>query len=60
MQEGITVTNNEKFNQMLNETSNPRRVLAALRALAPILREAKTQQERETLLDSMQEGGEAV
>lgn len=54
------MTNNEKFNQMLNETSNPRRVLAALRALAPILREAKTQQERETLLDSMQEGGEAV
>ena len=53
------MTNNERFNRALNATSDPRRMLNALRALAPIISAAKTQQERDALLNSMQEEGAA-
>ena len=53
------MTNNERFNQMLNACENPRLILRALKALAPIIREAKTQQQREALLDDLKGDAEA-
>ena len=35
------MTNNERFNAFINSCDNPRLVLEALRALAPIIREAR-------------------
>ena len=44
------MTNNERFNAMINECENPRLVLNAMLALAPMIREARTQKQREDLL----------
>lgn len=52
------MTNNEKFCARLNACKNPRLVYNALMALAPIIREAKTQQEKEELLKALKKGGE--
>lgn len=49
------MTNNEKFCAALNACKNPRRVLNALMVLAPIIREAREEQEREAILDSLRE-----
>lgn len=51
------MTNNEKFNQMINASSDPRRMIAALLALAPILREARIQK-REQEAAVVQPGSE--
>lgn len=69
------MTNREMFHQMLNSRSNPQRAYAILSnlaaaasnsdksatalALAPIIREAKTQQEREALLAHLKGDTEA-
>ena len=37
------MTNNEKFNRMINSCSDPRRMLDTLRALAPLLRDRNEQ-----------------
>ena len=52
------MTNNEKFNAMINACDDPRRMLNALIALAPLLRASRPQSEREALLASLEEGGE--
>ena len=49
------MTNNEKFCARLNACKNPRRVYNALMALAPIIREAKEEKQREALLASLRE-----
>ena len=36
------MTNNERFNAMINSCENPRAVLEALRALAPIISSARS------------------
>lgn len=52
-------TNNEKLCEMINSCKNPRLVYNALLALAPIIREAKTRQQREALLDALKGDAEA-
>lgn len=49
------MTNNERFNRLINECEDPLLMLNALMALAPIIRAAKNQQERESLLTDMKE-----
>lgn len=69
------MTSREMFHQMLNSRSNPQRAYAILSnlasvasnsdksaaalALAPIIREAKTRQQREALLDDLKGDTEA-
>lgn len=49
------MTNIEKLTARLNACKNPRRVYNALMALAPIIREAKEEKQREALLASLRE-----
>lgn len=53
------MTNIENLTERINACKHPRRVYAAALALAPIIREAKTQQERETLLANLKGDTEA-
>lgn len=39
--EKCSMTNNEKFYRFINSCDHPRKVLAALRILAPIIRNAR-------------------
>ena len=48
------MSNNEKFCAMLNACNHPRQVYNALMALAPIIREAKEDTQREAVLASLQ------
>lgn len=50
------MTNNERFNRMLNDCRYPRAVLAALVALAPAIKEAKDGGQQEALLEALEEG----
>lgn len=49
------MTNIEKLTARLNACKNPRRVYNALMELAPIIREAKEEKQREALLASLRE-----
>ena len=49
------MTNNEKFNLMLNRCKHPRAVLDAIRALAPVILETRTEQQRARLLEDLKE-----
>ena len=52
------MTNNERFNRMLNACRYPRAVLAALVALAPAIKEAKDGGQQEALLEALEEGAQ--
>ena len=50
------MTNNEKFNLMVNRCKHPRAVLEAIRSLAPYIRETRTEQQRAKPLEELKEG----
>lgn len=50
------MTNNERFNRMLNDCRYPRAVLAALVALAPAIKEAKDGEQQKALLEVLKKG----
>lgn len=45
------MSNNERFNAMINSTSDPRRMMEALKTLAPIIRATK-KSEQEAICDT--------
>lgn len=47
------MTNNERFNAMINSCENPREVLEALRAAAPIIRSARSSSSNQQEGDSV-------
>ena len=47
------MTNNEKFNKLINECENPGLILSALLTLAPVIRTAKNEENRAALLDTL-------
>lgn len=50
------MTNNEKFNQLLNSSSDPRRMLDTLRALAPLFRDRNEQRRTQEAAAHLEEG----
>ncbi len=53
------MSNIEKLTERINACKHPRRVYATALTLAPIIREAKTRQEREALLAELKGDTEA-
>ena len=49
------MTNNEKFNLMVNSCKHPRAIMATMMALAPYIQEARAEQQREKEGDSRHE-----
>ena len=52
------MTNIERLTERLNRCKNPRLVFNAAMALGPLIREARTEQEREELLKAIEKGGD--
>ena len=49
------MTNNEKFNQMVNSCKHPRAIMAAMMALAPYIQDARAEQQRKKEGDTWHE-----
>ena len=54
------MTNNEKFNRMINSCSDPRRMLDTLRALAPLLRDRNEQRRMQDAAAHLEEEEDAA
>lgn len=52
------MTNIEKLTNRINASRHPRSLYNALMAIAPLICEAQTEQQRTELLEDLQEGGE--
>ena len=50
------MTNIERLTERLNRCKNPRLVFNAAMALGPMIRETRTEQEREALLKTLEKG----